>query len=197
MSIEDILSDMKVAWEDARRMLMSKQVKMKEEADKHRRDEQYVVGDRVLLSTRRLDRHASALSDTSARSPSPACPTTRVAGPAEARVRRLQPFHVEKVKRFTPSAIAWSREPPLHEYEVEMLLGKKVMEELVEVRPEDDVGGGVGGAQEDGANVSQSAEASQPPRRSARLAQQGVRVTPVWSAIPKVPDDGERRGSNP
>ena len=25
----------------------------------------------------------------------------------------------------------------------------------------------------------------------------GPGVTPVWSAIPKVPDDGERRGSNP
>ena len=189
-SAEDILSDMKVAWEDARRMLMSKQVKMKEEADKHRRDEQYVVGDRVLLSTRRLDRHASALSDPYVGP----FTVTRVSDngvnvwldlPKHVYGRLHQPFHVEKVKRFTPSAIAWSREqqdrpPPEevdgeHEYEVEMLLGKKVMEELVEVRPEDDVGGGVGGAQEDGANVSQSAEASQPPRRSARLAQQGVR----------------------
>ena len=62
-SAEDILTDMKVAWEDARKMLMSKQVKMKEEADRHRRDEQYAVGDKVLLSTRRLNRKASALSD--------------------------------------------------------------------------------------------------------------------------------------
>jgi len=189
-SAEDILTDMKVAWEDARRMLMSKQVKMKVEADRHRRDEKYAVGDRVLLSTRRLDRKASALSDPYVG------PFTvnRVSDngvnvwldlPKKKYGRLHQPFHVEKVKRFTPSAIEWNRDqqdrPPPEEvdgepeYEVEALLGKKVMEELEDVRPEDDVEEGAEGPQDDGTDVPEPAEASRTGRRSTRLAKRGVR----------------------
>jgi len=114
-SAEDILTDVKVAWEDARKMLMSKQVKMKEEADKHRRDERYAVGDKVLLSTRRLNRKASALSDPYVGP----FTITRVSDhgvnvwldlPKKQYGRIHQPFHVEKVKRFTPSAIEWRRD---------------------------------------------------------------------------------------
>ena len=60
-----------------------------------------------------------------------------------------QPFHVEKVKRYTPSVIPWGRKQddrPLpevidgeEEWEVEMLLGKRQKEELVEVEPEVEV----------------------------------------------------------
>jgi len=188
-SAEDILTDVKVAWEDARKMLMSKQVRMKAEADRHRRDEKYVVGDKVLLSTRRLNRKASALSD-------PYVGPFTISRVSDNGVnvwldlpkkygRLHQPFHVEKVKRFTPSAIGWRRDqedrPPPEEvdgepeYEVEMLLGKRVMEEVVEVQPEDGVEGDDGepsDATSDEEEAKEDVQRSQPPRplrRSARL----------------------------
>jgi hypothetical protein len=203
-SAEDILTDVKVAWEDARKMLISKQVKMKEEADRHRRDEKYEVGDEVLLSTRRLNRKASALSDPYV---GPFV-ITRVSDngvnvwldlPKKQYGRLHQPFHVEKVKRFTPSTIEWRRDqedrPPPEEvdgepeYEVEMLLGKKVMEEVVEVQPED-------GVQEDddeppdaGPDADEQKEdvqqsLSPPPlRRSARLT--GKKAAPATAMKPE------------
>ena len=116
---------------------MVKQARMKAEADKHRRDERYAVGDQVLLTTRKPNRKAPALSDPYIE------PFTvnRVSDNGvnvwldlPAKYRRVhQPFHVEKVKRFTPSAVAWSRQqddrPPPDEvdgepeWEVETLLG--------------------------------------------------------------------------
>ena len=113
-SAEDILTDMKMAWEDARRMLMVTQARMKAEADKDRRDERYAVGDQVLLTTRKPNRKAPALSD-------PYMGPFTVNGVSDngvnvwldlpAKYRRVhQPFHVEKVERFSPSALAWSRQ---------------------------------------------------------------------------------------
>jgi hypothetical protein len=203
-SAEDILTDVRVAWEDARKMLISKQVKMKEEADRHRRDEKYEVGDEVLLSTRRLNRKASALSDPYV---GPFV-ITRVSDngvnvwldlPKKQYGRLHQPFHVEKVKRFTPSTIEWRRDqedrPPPEEvdgepeYEVEMLLGKKVMEEVVEVQPEDGVQEDDDEPPEAGPDAEEQKEdvqqsLSPPPlRRSARLT--GKKAAPATAMKPE------------
>jgi hypothetical protein len=193
-SAEDILIDMKVSWEDARRMLMMKQEKMKAEADRHRRDEKYAVGDRVLLSTRQLSRHPSTLDDPYVGP----FTVTRVSDhgvnvwldlPRQYR-RVHQPFHVEKVKRFTPSAIEWTRQqddrPPPEdidgepEYEVEMLLGKKVVEELVEVQPEGDIllDEAEDQPRNEAPTAAEAKEEVQPLRRSTRLARKGMAPGP-------------------
>ena len=182
-SAEDILSGMKLAWEDARMMLMASREKMKAQADKARRDERYAVGDRVLLSTKNLSKHSSKLSDPFIGP----FPVTRVSEhgvnvwltlPKEySRVH--QPFHVEKLKRYVPSAIAWGRtqnDRPLaevvdgeEEYEVELLLGKRQGEELVEVEQEK-------GAEEvvsTPSTLDEVKEEGGPVRRSSRLAGRG------------------------
>jgi RNase H-like domain found in reverse transcriptase/Reverse transcriptase (RNA-dependent DNA polymerase)/Integrase zinc binding domain/Chromo (CHRromatin Organisation MOdifier) domain/gag-polyprotein putative aspartyl protease len=152
-SAEDILTDMRRTWEDARRMLLVRREKMKAEADRHRTEERYAVGDQVLLSTRHLSTHSSKLDDPFV---GPFA-VTRVSDNGvniwlelPRQYRRLhQPFHVEKLKRFVPSAVEWSRQQedrPLPEmvdgapmYEVEMLLGKRTAQEWVDVQPEDAV----------------------------------------------------------
>ena len=182
-SAEDLLSGMKQAWEDARMMLMVRRDKMKADADKSRRDERYVVGDRVLLSTKNLSLHSSKLSDPFIGP----FPVTRVSDhgvnvwlqlPKEySRVH--QPFHIEKVKRYTPSVIEWGRKqndrplPELvdgeEEWEVEMLLGKREGEELVEVEPE----GGDAAETSPPSTLDEVKEELGPTRRSARLASRG------------------------
>ena len=147
-SAEDILNDMRRAWEDARRMLMLSRDRMKAEADKHRRDDRYVVGDQVLLNIRRLRRHSPKLDDPFIGP----FPVTRVSDNQlnvwldlpRAYSQLHQPFHVEKVKRFTPSAVKWTRQQEDRpqpevvdgeaEYEIERLIGKRTAEELVDVQ---------------------------------------------------------------
>ena len=191
-SAEDILNGMKQAWEDARMMLMASREKMKANADKARRDERYEVGDRVFLSTKHLSKHSSKLSDPFIGP----FPVTRVSDhgvnvwlklPKEySRVH--QPFHVEKVKRYVPSAIPWGRtqnDRPLAEvidgeeyYEVEMLLGKRQGEELVEVdaHPEEEAKGEEEVKEDDSlpSTLEEVREEVGPVRRSARLANKGA-----------------------
>jgi hypothetical protein len=113
--------------------------------------------------------------------------------------RRLhQPFHVEKVKRYTPSVVEWGRQqddrplPQLvdgqQEWEVELILGKKEAEELVEIQPEV---GGDGDPHPIPTTVEEVKEEVGPVRRSARLA---VKVGPGdvvqgrrASALPRKP----------
>jgi hypothetical protein len=183
-SAEDILNGMKQAWEDARMMMMVRREKMKINADRDRRDEKYEVGDRVLLSTKNLSKHSSKLSDPFIGP----FPITRVSDhgvnvwlslPKEySRVH--QPFHIEKVKRYTPSTTEWGRKQndrPLpevidgeEEWEVEMLLGKRQGEELVEVQTDE------GGADDTHppSTLDEVKEEVGPIRRSARLASKAV-----------------------
>jgi hypothetical protein len=206
---EDILTDTRRSWEDARKMLLAKREKMKAEADRHRRDDRYAVGDQVLLATRSLRKHQSKLEDPYV---GPFA-VTRVSDngvnvwlEVPRQYRRLhQPFHVEKVKRFVPSKVEWSRQQddrPLPEmvdgepeYEVEMLLGKKTGEELVEVRPE----AGVDAEEEDVDDEKADPPISPPEerapavvdvpvvvRRSARLASKPV-------PQPQVPTQQQKR----
>jgi transposase InsO family protein len=181
-SAEDVLTGMRTAWEDARLMLMARRERMKVNADRGRRDERYVVGDRVLLSTKHLAAFPSKLSDPFVGP----FTVTRVSDhgvnvwldlPSEYR-RLHQPFHVEKVKRFTPSAVEWGRrqdDRPLPEvvdgqpeWEVESIMGKKAAEEWVEVAPTME-GDGDGGP----SSVEEVKEEAGPVRRSARLAARG------------------------
>ena len=192
---EDLLKGVKAAWEDARLMLLARREAMKRYADRGRRDEKYVKGDRVWLRTEHLARHSTKLSDPyvgpfEVERVSDSGVNVWLRLPQEYR-RLHQPFHVEKVKRYTPSQVEWGRvqeDRPLPEvvdeeemYEVETLLGKMEKEELVEVRP----GGVVPVAEEDDGDDSKqddkSAEESggtDAPRRSARLAGKGSTARP-------------------
>jgi transposase InsO family protein len=182
-SAEDVLHGMKEAWEDARLMLMASREKMKENADRGRREERYAVGDRVLLSTKHLSRASSKLNDPFVGP----FTITRVSDhgvnvwldlPADYR-RLHQPFHIEKVKRYTPSAIEWGRKqndrplPELvdgqQEWEVEMILGKRQAEELVEVQPELSEPG-----DDQPSSTEEVKEEAGPVRRSSRVAARGA-----------------------
>jgi hypothetical protein len=137
----EVLDGIKTAWEDARHMMMESQVRMKHYADLRRRDEQYAVGDQVMLSTKNLAKRWGKLS------PLFVGPfqVVKVSGeglnvtldlPSEYS-RLHQPFHVSRVKRYSPSEIQWvGREQvdkPLPDlidgqpmWEVEAIKGKKL-----------------------------------------------------------------------
>ncbi|MGH9656204.1 MAG: RNase H-like domain-containing protein, partial [Bryobacteraceae bacterium] len=135
---EDVLADMKRAWEDARTALMAARDRMKRTADEHRRDVRSSVGDLVMLSTAHLAKHGTKLSDLYV-GPFPVVKVSQsglsvwLLLPKE-YAKLQQPFHVEKLKRFVPSARGWDRKedatptPALVdgevEWEVERLLGK-------------------------------------------------------------------------
>jgi hypothetical protein len=145
---EDILSELKVNWADARRAMMRAQERQKKYADERRRDESYAVGDQVMLSTKHLGKRKGKLRDKWV---GPFVVKELVGdkglnvrlemGKKYARV--AQTFHVEKLKRFTPSQQDWpgrvqdSRPLPAlveeHlEYEVERVIGKRITWEDVE-----------------------------------------------------------------
>jgi hypothetical protein len=148
---EDVLADMKRAWEDARTALMAARDRMKRTADERRRDVRYSVGDLVMLSTAHLAKHGTKLSDLYV-GPFPVVKVSQsglsvwLLLPKE-YAKLQQPFHVEKLKRFVPSARGWDRKedatptPELVdgevEWEVERLLGKREAMETVQVEPED------------------------------------------------------------
>ena len=152
----DILQGIKTTWEDARQVMLKQRELQKKYADQRRREEKYEPGDLVMLSTENLTAGRGKLSD-------------RYVGPfrvAEVRdngvnVRlelpeefsRLHPvFHIEKLKRFTPSAINWpnrvvsDRLPPVIADDKKLywalrILGKKEVEKEETIReliPEDE-----------------------------------------------------------
>ena len=108
---QQILEGIRSTWEDARQVMIKQREVQRKYADQSRREEEYEVDDLVMLSTENLTVGRGKLSD-------------RYVGPfrvAEVRengvnVRldlpkefsRIHPvFHVEKLKRFTPSQIDW------------------------------------------------------------------------------------------
>jgi transposase InsO family protein len=147
---DDILSEMKLNWADARRAMMRAQERQKKYADQRRRDDTYVVGDQVMLSTKHLGKKKGKLRDKWV---GPFVVKELVGdkglnvklemGKKYARV--AQTFHVEKLKRFTPSQQDWpgrvqdSRPLPALEeeslprqYEVERIIGKRITWEDIE-----------------------------------------------------------------
>ena len=182
---EDVLKGMKSAWEDARQMMLHKREAMKRNADRLRRQEVYLVGERVMLSTKDLAEGRTKLDD---RFTGPFA-ITRVSDsgvnvwlevPAE-YARLHQPFHVSRVKRYSPSDIEWGRsqeDRPLPElkdgaapeWEVEAITGKKEeMEEIEEVNADDE-------PQVEEEEKDEEKEDAPPStvRRSARLVDKGT-----------------------
>ena len=146
---EDMLRELRITWEDARQVMLRQREQQKKYADRRRRDEQYQVGDLVMLSTKDLAQGRTKLSD-------------RYAGPfriAEVRdngvnvrldlpaaYKRIHPvFHVEKIKRFTESQQDWpgrpqvDRPPPVlvdgaEQYWAKRILDKRVVQTEVDIR---------------------------------------------------------------
>jgi hypothetical protein len=200
----EVLDGIKTAWEDARHMMMESQVRMKKYADLKRRDEQYAVGDQVMLSTKNLAKRWGKLS------PLFVGPfqVVKVSGeglnvtldlPSEYS-RLHQPFHVDRVKRYTPSEIQWvGREQvdrPLPDlidgqpmWEVEVIKGKKLETRMVlvyDTRPivEDQSEGG-GEAKEEEAQVETKEEEKKEGGWGSRLRTREGRLPALPLPKPK------------
>ena len=114
---EDMLRDIRTTWEDARQVMLRQREQQKKWADRKRRDERYAVGDSVMLSTDQLAQGKGKLRD-------PWIGPFKVTEVFDNKVnvrlelpnqyKKLHPvFHVEKLKRFIPSALDWpSRQQP-------------------------------------------------------------------------------------
>ena len=154
LGAEQLLEGLKTAWEDARMCMLAMREKMKRNADQHRTDVVYAVGDRALLSTKHIAVDQGKLRDMYVGP----FTVTQVA-PNGVNVwldlppyyRRLhQPFHVDRLKKYQPSVRGWERQqvdrppPELVDgepmYEVEYIFGKKVEREWVDAdsKEEDD-----------------------------------------------------------
>jgi hypothetical protein len=113
----DLLRDIRTTWEDARQVMLKMREQQRKYADRRRRDERYQVGDLVMLSTEKLAVGRGKLKDRWV-GPFPVTEAfsngvnVRLELPAE--YSRLHPvFHVERLKRFVPSAVDWpNREQP-------------------------------------------------------------------------------------
>jgi transposase InsO family protein len=146
---EEMLRELRITWEDARQVMLRQREQQKKYADQRRRDEQYQVGDLVMLRMKDLAQGRTKLSD-------------RYAGPFRvtevrdngvnvrldlpAAFKRIHPvFHVEKIKRFAESQQDWpgrplvERPPPVlvdgtEQYWAKRILDKRVVQREVEVR---------------------------------------------------------------
>jgi transposase InsO family protein len=113
----DLLRDIRTTWEDARQVMLKMREHQREYADRRRRDERYQVGDLVMLSTEKLAVGRGKLKD---RWVGPFPVTEAFSNGVNVRLElpeeysRLHPvFHVERLKRFVPSAVDWpNREQP-------------------------------------------------------------------------------------
>jgi hypothetical protein len=107
----DLLRDIRTTWEDARQVMLKQREQQKKYADQRRRDEKYEVGDLVMLSTEKLAVGKGKLSDRWV-GPFPVIEVrdngvnVKLELPQEYN-RIHDVFHVEKLKRFVPSAIDW------------------------------------------------------------------------------------------
>jgi transposase InsO family protein len=166
----DLLRDIRTTWEDARQVMLKMREQQRKYADQRRRDERYQVGDLVMLSTEKLAVGRGKLKD---RWVGPFAVKEAYANGVNVRLElpdeysRLHPvFHVERLKRFVPSAVDWpNREQPdrpraplsdgKKKYWAVRIIGKKEEEETFTERV------GVGGQlsepspEEDALGVSQ------------------------------------------
>jgi hypothetical protein len=133
------MSDMAANDESARTRLAEAQEQQKTAADKHRRHEEYAVGEQVMLSTKQLKAYRYKLA---CRFVGPFTITAVGAAhvtldlPDDMRLHDV--VNVDRIKRYVPSVGEWpgrvqaSRPPPASvnkdgegEWEVEAILGKK------------------------------------------------------------------------
>jgi hypothetical protein len=108
---EDLLRDIRTTWEDARQVMIQQRAQQKKWADKKRREEKYEVGDQVMLTTDQLAEGKGKLRD---RWVGPFTVVEAFDNGVNVRLdlpkqySKLHPvFHVEKLKRFIPSAMDW------------------------------------------------------------------------------------------
>jgi transposase InsO family protein len=114
---EDLLRDIRTTWEDARQVMIRQRAQQKKFADVKRREERYQVGDQVMLTTDKLAEGRGKLRD---RWVGPFTVMEAFRNGVNVRLdlpqqySKLHPvFHVEKLKRFIPSAMEWpGREQP-------------------------------------------------------------------------------------
>jgi hypothetical protein len=185
----------KTTWEDARRRMVKQREQQKKYADKLRRDEQYKVGDLVMLSTENLpigqgkltDRFIGPLKVTEVRENGV---NVKLKLPKEFINERTHPvFHVDKLKRFTPSRIPWPNrvqpprptpivEPGKKRYWLRRIVGKKEQEVSELVRPP--AGSGVS----DVVDSQDSKDSITPPmRRVSPREHASTRSTETWAAV--------------
>jgi hypothetical protein len=146
-----MLDGIRTTWEDARGRMLKQREQQKKYADQRRRDEQYKVGDLVMLSTENLpigrgkltDRYIGPLKVLEVRDNGV---NVKLELPREFIHDRTHPvFHVEKLKRFTPSSIQWPNrvQPPRptpvieshhKKWWLKRIIGKKEQEEIDRVR---------------------------------------------------------------
>ena len=188
---EDMLRELHITWEDARQVMLRQREQQKKYADRRRRDEQYHVGDLVMLSTKDLAQGRTKLSD-------------RYAGPfrvAEVRdngvnvrldlpaaFKRIHPvFHVEKVKRFVDSQQEWpggpqvQRPPPVlvdgaEQYWAKRILDKRVVQR--EVNKQDTTN----------SHISPTEDEKTAPDSDTQQPVQGRRISPRDHASSRRPD---------
>jgi hypothetical protein len=203
---QEVLDGITTAWEDARRMMLLSKERMKRNADRRRRDEQYAVGDAVMLSTRNMRKLGHKLDplwvgpfEVTEVSESGLNVTLDL--PAE-YARLHQPFHVEKVKRFMhdPQWVGRQQEdrprPELidghREYEVERIVGKK---EEVKVRVVYDDGGEDGQAEAGSADSEEKEERKEERKEEATgSGAWGSRLRSRPSSSAAVPVKAKSRG---
>jgi len=177
-AVQDLLAETRQHLEDARLLLMQRQQKQKQYADRRRRDERYAVGDEVMLATKGLA-HRHKLTDAYVGP----FRVTEVIGDVNVRLDlpdamgRTHPvFHVEKLKRYVRSTVDWpgrrqhDRPPPVwvdgeEKWEVDRIIGKREKWVTVPVDAEEEPVPDEGASDE--AKVSDDATAGL--RRSARL----------------------------
>lgn len=147
---EELLSDMRRVWEEARAEMIKARDRQKRYADKSRRDETYAIGDQVMLSTKDLSTHRTKMSDPyigpfRVTEVLPGGVTVRLSLPQQYD-RLHNGFHVSRLKRYRPATIDWPGRQQLDrplpelvdgqlEYEVEAILGKRETEEWVTIEP--------------------------------------------------------------
>ena len=116
-AVEGLLRDIRTTWEDARQVMIRQRAQQKKFADMKRREEQYKVGDQVMLTTDKLAEGRGKLKD---RWVGPFTVLEAFDNGVNVRLdlpkqySKLHPvFHVEKLKRFIPSSREWpGREQP-------------------------------------------------------------------------------------
>src|SRR6185437_3495889 len=146
-----ILDGIKTTWEDARSRMLKQREQQKKYADRLRRTQQYQVGDLVMLTTENLpigrgkltDRYIGPLKVLEVRDNGL---NVKLELPKEFIHERTHPvFHVEKLKRFTPSSIQWPNriQPPRptpviesrqKKFWMKRIVGKKEQEVIDRVR---------------------------------------------------------------
>lgn len=196
----DLLRDIRTTWEDARQVMLKMREQQRKYADQRRRDERYQVGDLVMLSTDKLAVGRGKLKDRWV-GPFPVKEAysngvnVRLELPEE--YSRLHPvFHVERLKRFVPSAVNWpNREQPNRpraklvdgrkKYWAVRVIGKKEEEVVFTERVEVGAQPSESPSQEDtvgiGSDEVDDAEEKQPPpsRRISPREHASTRATAV------------------